>query len=89
MITHIPARRWGLVDRGILQPGSFADINVFDPATVGPALPTVERDLPGGAIRLEQKATGFVATLVGGEVLLRAGEPTGALPGRLVRAPGG
>jgi N-acyl-D-amino-acid deacylase len=54
-------------------------------ATVGPRLPTVEADLPAGARRLDQRATGFRATVVNGEVLLRDGEPTGRLPGRLVR----
>ncbi len=48
-------------------------------------LPKVAYDLPGGARRLVQSATGYVATVVAGEVTLRAGEDTGARPGRLVR----
>ena len=42
-------------------------------------------DLPAGGRRLVQRATGYRATLVAGEVVMRDGEPTGALPGRLVR----
>jgi len=86
MITAAPARAWGLHDRGLLREGMVADINVFDPATVGPRLPTVEADLPGGAIRLRQQADGFLATLVRGQVTFQDGEHTGALAGQLVRA---
>jgi N-acyl-D-aspartate/D-glutamate deacylase len=45
----------------------------------------VVNDLPGGARRLEQRADGFLATIVAGQPVLRSGEATGALPGRLVR----
>ena len=47
--------------------------------------PEVAYDLPAGGRRLIQKAEGYTATIVGGEVTYRDGEPTGALPGRLVR----
>src|SRR5579859_83078 len=87
MLTSAPAEAWGFADRGLLREGNVADINVFDPDRVGPELPTVVSDLPGGAKRLKQKATGFLATVVGGEVVLRDGKHTGALPGRLLRAP--
>jgi N-acyl-D-aspartate/D-glutamate deacylase len=58
---------------------------VIDPATVSPELPTVEHDLPGGCKRLVQKSRGIRATVVGGEPVLVEGEPTGRLPGRLLR----
>jgi N-acyl-D-aspartate/D-glutamate deacylase len=48
-------------------------------------MPEVVCDLPAGAKRLRQKADGIRATVVNGEVLLRDNEPTGALPGRLLR----
>ena len=51
-------------------------------------MPTVEADLPGGARRLVQKAEGIAATIVNGEVTLENGEPTGRLPGALLRGPG-
>ena len=67
----------------------MADINVLDPATVGPDLPEVATDLPGGARRLTQTASGFLATVVGGELLMEAGRHTGALPGKLIRRANG
>ena len=85
MITSEPARAWGFHDRGRLAPGYVADINVFDPDTVGPLMPTVGHDLPGGGTRLVMKAAGIRATIIGGEVVFEDGEHTGALPGRLVR----
>ena len=50
-------------------------------------MPQVVHDLPAGAKRLTQRCRGIVATVVNGEVLLREGQHTGALPGRLLRGP--
>ena len=86
MITSRPAEIWGLRDRGLLAPGYAADITVFDPATVGPLMPRVVHDVPGGARRIEQRATGFAVTVVNGQTLTRDGEATNARPGRLLRA---
>jgi N-acyl-D-aspartate/D-glutamate deacylase len=83
MITAVPADAWGFADRGRLRPGMAADVNVFDPATVGPAVPRLVDDLPGGGLRLEQRAQGFVATLVNGDVTIHDGDTTGATPGRI------
>jgi N-acyl-D-amino-acid deacylase len=85
MLTLVPAMAWEFADRGLVREGLVADLNVFDPDRVGPAMPTLEHDLPGGARRLIQRATGFRATVVGGQVVLRDGEHTGALPGALLR----
>ena len=87
MITLAPARAWGFHDRGLLRQGLVADINIFDPELVAPAMPLVVHDLPAGEKRIEQKSVGFLATLVGGEVVIDHGEPTGARPGRLIRGP--
>jgi N-acyl-D-aspartate/D-glutamate deacylase len=87
MITLAPARAWGFHDRGLLRQGLVADINVFDPERVAPAMPTVVHDLPAGEKRIEQKSVGFRATLVGGQVIIDDGVPTGARPGRLIRGP--
>ena len=87
MLTEIPADIWGFSDRGLLREGNVADLNVFDPVTVAPDLPTVTADYPAGAKRFHQTATGFLATIVSGEVTLDNGEPTGALPGKLFRGP--
>jgi len=86
-VTFEPARRWGLHDRGLLRLGMAADVAVFDPATIAPDMPKIVHDLPAGAKRFKQTATGILATVVNGEVLLRNNEPTGATPGKLLRGP--
>jgi len=60
-------------------------VNVFDPDTVGPSVPRLVRDLPGGGLRLEQRSEGFRATIVNGTVTIRDGERCAAHPGRLLR----
>ncbi|MBW8826024.1 MAG: amidohydrolase family protein [Acidobacteria bacterium] len=85
MITNTPATAWGLGDRGLVREGLVADLNVFDPAAIAPELPTVVHDLPGGGMRLTQRSSGILATIVGGEVVVREGEHTGRLPGQLLR----
>ena len=87
MLTMEPASAWGLHDRGLLREGLAADVVVFDPDRVAPLMPEVVNDLPAGARRLRQKATGFRASIVNGQVVLRDGEHTGALSGRLLRGP--
>jgi N-acyl-D-amino-acid deacylase len=87
MLTLAQATAWGFHDRGLIKEGFVADLAVFDPDTVGPEMPTITNDLPGGAKRLSQRATGFLATVVGGSVFLRNGEHTGALSGQLIRGP--
>ena len=86
LLTLAPARVWGFHERGLLREGLIADLNVFDPDRIRPRLPTVAHDLPGGAMRLIQRSDGIAATIVSGQVVLRDGEHTGALPGKLVRA---
>lgn len=75
----------GLLDRGLLRPGYRADVNVIDHARLTLHRPEVLYDLPAGGRRLMQRASGYDATIVAGQVTWRDGEPTGALPGRLVR----
>ena len=75
----------GLFDRGVLAPGYKADVNVidFDALRLGP--PRIVADLPAGGRRLMQDATGYVHTFVSGVEVYNGGQPTGELPGRLVR----
>ncbi|TFU05976.1 D-aminoacylase [Polymorphobacter arshaanensis] len=75
----------GLHDRGRIHVGLRADINIIDYDNLRLHPPEVAYDLPAGGRRLIQRATGYVATIVAGQVTYRDGEPTGALPGRLVR----
>lgn len=86
-ITQTPAAAWGFADRGLLASGMAADINIFDLGVLTPDLPELVYDLPGGARRLRQTATGFLATIVNGEVLVENGAPTGVTPGQLLRGP--
>ena len=87
MLSFDNATHWGFADRGLIREGMAADLVVFDPETVGPTMPDVVNDLPAGARRLIQRAHGFAATVVNGDVVLRDGQHTGALPGRLLRGP--
>ena len=75
----------GLNDRGVLAPGMRADINIIDFDRLTLHSPFMVNDLPAGSARLNQHATGYLATLVNGTVTYENGESTGALPGRLVR----
>jgi len=85
MQTRDTATTVGLMDRGLIAPGYRADLNVIDYQGLSLEAPRVAYDLPAGGRRLTQKAHGYVATIVAGTVTYRDGEPTGALPGRLVR----
>ncbi len=87
MVTFEPASNWGIANRGLLREGWAADVCIFDPDQIAALMPEVATDLPAEAKRLTQKAQGILATVVNGEVLMRDGEHTGALPGQLVRGP--
>ncbi|MBE2200343.1 MAG: D-aminoacylase [Anaerolinea sp.] len=78
-MSALPAANLKLRGRGRLQPGYFADVVVFDPATI--------QDHATFA-RPHQYATGVQHVLVNGAPVIAAGEHTGATPGRVVRGPG-
>ncbi|ARR56707.1 amidohydrolase [Rhizorhabdus wittichii DC-6] len=84
-LAYEPARTVGLDDRGLIKPGYKADLNVIDMDRLHLHAPHASYDLPTGGRRLSQRADGYEATIVSGVVTYRNGEPTGALPGRLVR----
>ena len=84
-MTADTAALYGLGDRGVLTPGKRGDVNVIDLGELALELPEIANDLPAGAPRFIQRAKGYDATIVAGEVTFRNGEHTGALPGRLVR----
>ena len=86
MLTSRNAQHMGLKDRGVLQVGMRADINVIDYAKVGPLMPEIVRDLPAGGRRFVQRAQGYVATVVKGEVVCAEGKITEARPGRWLKA---
>ena len=84
--TDVPARFYGLRERGRLVPGYWADIVIFDADTVGAGPLRTVRDLPGGGSRLLTHPVGVDHVLVAGEALVRGGEPTEARPGQLMRS---
>jgi N-acyl-D-aspartate/D-glutamate deacylase len=88
MLTQKQAAYLGLKDRGTLQIGMRADINVIDPTRLALGIPELVRDLPAGGKRFVQKASGYVGTWVAGHCVIRDGEMTDKKPGKLVRMPG-
>jgi len=84
-LTHDNATAWGLKGRGLVREGCQADLVLFEENGIRPAMPTVEKDLPGGARRLVQKAEGIKATLVNGAVAFENGEATGAYFGHVLK----
>ncbi len=85
--TRDTAQFYGLCDRGVLAEGMRADINIIDLPRLDLGDPEMVFDLPAGGKRLIQRAKGYAYTICRGEVTFADGEPTGALPGRLVRGP--
>jgi len=71
----------------VLAPGFRGDVNVIDFDRLDIVRPEMVHDLPAGAGRMIQRSTGYVATVVAGDIVVDAGECTDAMPGRLVRGP--
>lgn len=85
-MTQSSAGVYGLQDRGVIAPGFRADLNLIDYDALALEQPQMVYDLPSNGKRLIQKARGYVATIVHGEVTFENGEATGDMPGRLLRA---
>jgi N-acyl-D-aspartate/D-glutamate deacylase len=85
MQTHDTAEFYGFTDRGTLEVGKRADLNVIDMERLTLTMPRAVNDLPTGATRLLQDAIGYDATIVNGVVTRRNDTDTGARPGHLIR----
>jgi len=85
--TFQPARIMGLNDRGLVREGLVADLVVFDLDRINITEDEITRDGPSGSPRRVQRAEGVEHVIVGGEPVLDHGQHTGALPGRVLRAP--
>jgi N-acyl-D-aspartate/D-glutamate deacylase len=86
LLTDVPARLYGLVDRGRLEPGWHADIVVIDPTTVATDEIGMRFDLPGGGGRLFAGAQGIDHVIVNGTEVVRDGKLADARPGAVLRA---
>ena len=86
LLTQQPASLYSLTDRGTLDVGKKADVNVIDVDRLQLKTPHIVHDLPAGGKRFLQNAEGLEATIVAGEITFLQGQPTGALPGKLVRS---
>ena len=84
-LSAMPASVLGLKERGTLQVGQFADVNVFDIDTLASDHPTYVNDFPNGAGRLQIRARGYAATIVNGAIVTEQGNNTGERPGRVIR----
>lgn len=84
-LTSEPAEFLGVRDRGVIRPGAFADINVIDLDALRVHPPEYTNDLPGGAYRYIQKASGYDYTLVNGKIFMKDGEYQGESAGRILR----
>jgi N-acyl-D-aspartate/D-glutamate deacylase len=86
LVTDVPARFYGLTERGRIVPGWHADLVMFDPATIDHGPERTRYDLPSGAPRLVADAYGITSVLVGGVEVCHDGVATGALPGTVLRS---
>ncbi len=86
LLTDVPARLYGLRERGRIVPGWHADLVLFDAATVDHGPERTRYDLPGGAARLFAESMGITSVIVAGTEVCRDGVATGSLPGTLLRS---
>ena len=84
-LTSAPARILGLTDRGVLNPGNWADINIFDANKVAEGYLYRVHDFPGGAPRLTQPSIGYKTTLVNGQFNVLEGKSTVTHAGKVLR----
>ncbi|MGZ4726947.1 MAG: N-acyl-D-amino-acid deacylase family protein [Acidimicrobiales bacterium] len=85
-LTDMPARLFGLRDRGRVAEGWIADLVLFDPATIDAGEVHMVNDLPGGAGRLVAEAQGVAKVFVNGQLTVDANVPTGALAGTILKS---
>lgn len=85
-LTLDPAQLFGIQDRGVIQKGAYADLNVIDYDKLHLPAPVFVQDLPAGGSRYIQQSSGYKYTLVNGQVFMEGLEHTGALAGQVLRS---
>ena len=86
MLTQEPAELFGLRDRGVIAEGNWADLVIFDPATIDAGNASLVEDLPGGTGRLNAESIGVKRVIVNGRTVVIDDELTGDLPGVVLRS---
>ncbi|MCO5321835.1 MAG: D-aminoacylase [Microthrixaceae bacterium] len=86
LMTQVPAELFGLTDRGVIAEGAHADLVLFDPEQIDSEMLTLVEDLPGGCKRLHAGSVGVKHVFVSGTETVTDGEPTGELPGSVIRS---
>jgi N-acyl-D-aspartate/D-glutamate deacylase len=86
LLTEVPASLHGLRDRGVLRQGAWADLVVFDEATIASGEIESRADLPGNQRRLFATSEGIRCVIVNGRTIVQEGRPTEARPGRVLRS---
>jgi N-acyl-D-aspartate/D-glutamate deacylase len=85
-LTLDPAQLFGIQDRGVIQKGAYADLNVIDYDNLHLPPPIFVQDLPAGGSRYIQQSSGYRYTLVNGQVFMEGLAHTGAFAGRVLRS---
>ena len=85
-MTDVPARFFGLKDRGRIEEGWHADLVLFDPETIDAGPITMVSDLPGNTDRLYSESIGVKRVWVNGQTIVDGADTTGALPGKILRS---
>ncbi|MEI7593770.1 MAG: amidohydrolase family protein [Actinomycetes bacterium] len=85
-LTDMPARLFGLRDRGRITEGWIADVVLFDPNVIDSGDVVMVHDLPGGSGRLSAEAIGIAKVFVNGELSVDANVPTGVLAGTILKS---
>ena len=84
-LTSDTASTFGIPDRGVVRRGALADLNIIDWDALELPVPEFVHDFPHGAGRFVQRARGYDATIVNGQVFMESGEHTGALAVTVIR----
>jgi N-acyl-D-aspartate/D-glutamate deacylase len=84
LLTQRNAQHMGINDRGVIQVGKKADLNLIDPTQLGLSMPFLVNDLPAGGKRFLQTARGYIGTWVNGQPITHQGRVSANRPGKML-----